>query len=134
MVSEGGILPNSIILRGRRDRGESPQEKRPREDQGEDRHLQGEQRLQEGPSPPHWTSTPASRTLRHVLPQLTSTPASRALRHVLPQLTSTPASRALQGVLPHLTLTPSLLGPPRYAPTPDLNPQHPAPSKVCSHP
>ena len=68
MVSEGGILPNSIILRGRRDRGESPQEKRPREDQGEDRHLHGEQRLQEGPSPPHWTSTPASRTLRGVLP------------------------------------------------------------------
>ena len=117
MVSEGGILPNSIILRGRRDRGESPQEKRPREDQGEDRHLQGEQRLQEGPSPPHWTSTPASRTLRHVLPQLTSTPASRAL----------------QGVLPHLTLTPSLLGPPRCAPTPDLDPQPPGRSKVCSH-
>lgn len=118
MVSEGGILPNSTILRGRRDRGESPQEERPREDQGEDRHLHSEQRLQEGPSPPHWTSTPAS----------------RALRRVLPQLTSTPASRALQGVLPHLTSTSSIPRPPRCAPTPDLKPQHPAPSRCAPTP
>lgn len=151
MVSEGGILPNSTILRGRRDRGESPQEERPREDQGEDRHLHSEQRLQEGPSPPHWTSTPASRALQGVLPHLTSTSSiprpprcaptpdlnpqhpspSQVCSHTRPQ---TPASRAFQGVLPHLTLTPSLLHTPRCTPTPDFNHQPPTHSKVCSHP
>jgi len=93
--SGGGVLPNRTLLRGRRDRGVSSQEERPREDQGEDSHLHGEQRPQEGLASPPLTSTPASRALRRVLPHPTSTPASCTLRRVLPHPTSTPASSTL---------------------------------------
>ena len=60
MGSGDGVLPNRTLLRGRKDRGVSPQEERPWEDQGEDSHLHGEQRPQEGLAPPLLTSTPAS--------------------------------------------------------------------------
>lgn len=73
MGSRGGVLPNRTLLRGRRDRGVSPQEERSQEDQGEDSHLHSDERPQEGLAPPHLTSTPASRALGGVIPPLTFT-------------------------------------------------------------
>lgn len=94
MGSGGGVLPNRTLLRGRRDRGVSPQEERSQEDQGEDSHLHSDERPQEGLAPPHWTSTPASRALQ-VCSHPDLNPSLLRPLKCAPTWTSTPASRTL---------------------------------------